>query len=123
MMPRRLPAKPLAPKAAAQRITGQGIWDARRAKDKERMFRAAASTAASTVARERVQSADTPTGQPPTPWRAAFKLAKDKQAGLTYLKQFDAASAEAPKGAISYCATPEAAEKVLRAYRPAGGAN
>ena len=119
MMPRRLPAKPPVPKAAAQRITGGGIWDARRAKDKERMFRAAAST----VARARVQSADTPTGQPPTPWRAAFTLAKDKQAGLTYLKQFDAASAEAPKGAISYCATPEAAEKVLRAYRPVGGSN
>ena len=119
MMPRRLPAKPLAPKAAAQRITGQGIWDARRAKDRERLFIASAKM----VARAHVQSADTPTGQPPTPWRAAFKLAKDKQAGLTYLNQFDMASVEAPKGAISYCATPEAAEKVLRAYRPAGGAN
>ena len=119
MMPRRLPAKPPAPKAAAQRITGASIWAARREKDKERMFRAAAST----VARAHVQSADTPTGQPPTPWRAAFKLAKDKQAGLTYLNQFDMASVEAPKGVISYCATPEAAEKVLRAYRPVGGAN
>ena len=117
MMPRRLPAKPLAPKAAAQRITGQGIWNARRAKDKERMFRAAAQK----VARARTQSADTPGGQPPAPWRAAFKLARDKQAGLTYLKQFDAASVEAPKGVISYCATPDAAEKVLRAYRPVGG--
>ena len=116
MMPRRLPAKPSAPKAAAQRITGGGIWDARRAKDKERMFRAAAST----VARAHVQSADTPTGQPPTPWRAAFKLAKNKDAGITFLVEFNAASVEAPKGVISYCATPEAAEKVLRAYRPVG---
>ena len=119
MMPRRLPAKPLAPKAAAQRITGQGIWNARRAKDKERMFRAAAQK----VARARTQSADTPGGQPPTPWRAAFELAKNKQAGLTYLNQFDMASVEAPKGVISYCQTPEAAEKVLRAYRPVGGSN
>ena len=119
MMPRRLPAKPPVPKAAAQRITGGGIWDARRAKDKERLFIASAKM----VARAHVQSADTPTGQPPTPWRAAFKLAKDKQAGLTYLNQFDMASVEAPKGAISYCATPEAAEKVLRAYRPVGGSN
>jgi hypothetical protein len=117
MMPRRLPAKPLAPKAAAQRITGQGIWDARRAKDRERLFIASAKMVA------HVQSADTPTGQPPTPWRAAFELAKNKQAGLTYLKQFDMASVEAPKGVISYCATPEAAEKVLRAYRPVGGSN
>ena len=119
MMPRRLPAKPLAPKAAAQRITGQGIWSARRAKDKERLFIASAKM----VARAHVQSADTPTGQPPTPGRAAFKLAKDKQAGITFLSQFDAASVEAPKGVISYCATPEAAEKVLRAYRPVGGSN
>lgn len=119
MMPRRLPAKPLAPKAATQRITGEGIWDARRAKDRERLFIASAKM----VARAQVQSADTPTGQPPTPWRAAFKLAKDKQAGLTYLKQFDMASVEAPKGVISYCQTPEAAEKVLRAYRPVGGSN
>ena len=119
MMPRRLPAKPPAPKAAAQRITGGSRWDARRAKDKERMFRAAAHT----VARAHAQTADTPTGQPPTPWRAAFKLAKDKQAGITFLSQFDAASVEAPKGVISYCATPEAAEKVLRAYRPVGGSN
>ena len=119
MMPRRLPAKPPAPKAAAQRITGGGIWDARRAKDKERLFIASAKM----VARAHVQSADTPTGQPPTPWRAAFKLAKNKDAGITFLSQFNAASVEAPKGVISYCATPEAAEKVLRAYRPVGGAN
>ena len=119
MMPRRLPAKPPAPKAAAQRITGGGIWDARRAKDKERMFRAAAQK----VARARTQSADTPGGQPPAPWRAAFKLAKDKYVGITFLSQFNAASVEAPEGVISYCATPEAAEKVLRAYRPVGGAN
>lgn len=117
MMPRRLPAKPPAPKAAAQRITGGGIWATRRTKDKERLFTATAKR----VARARVQSADTPTGQPPTPWRAAFNLAKDKQAGITYLKQFDAASVEAPEGVVSYCATPEAAEKVLRAYQRVGG--
>ena len=116
MMPRRLPAKPPAPKAAAQRIIGQGIWDARRAKDKERMFRAAASN----VARAHTQHADTPTRQPPVAWRAAFKLAKNKDAGITYLVKFNAASVEAPRGVISYCATPEAAEKVLRAYRPVG---
>ena len=84
MMPRRLPAKPPVPKAAAQRITGQGIWDARRAKDKERMFRAAAQK----VARARTQSADTPGGQPPAPWRAAFKLARDKQAKLRLCYKF-----------------------------------
>lgn len=119
MMPRRLPAKPPAPKAAAQRITGAGIWAARRAKDAERMFRAAAQK----VARARTQSADTPTGQPPAPWRAAFKLATDKRAGITFLSQFNAASVEAPAGVVSYCATPEAAEKILRAYQPVGGAN
>lgn len=117
-MHRRLPAKPPAPKAAAQRITGGAIWDARRAKDKERLFIAAAKMGM----RARVQSADTPTGQPPTPWQAAFKLAKDKHAGITYLAQFDAASVEAPAGVIAYCQTPEAAEKVLRAYQRVRGA-
>ncbi|EER59114.1 hypothetical protein AcdelDRAFT_3315 [Acidovorax delafieldii 2AN] len=119
MTPRRLPAKPPAPKAAAQRITGASIWAARREKDKERLFVAAAQK----VARAHTQSADTPTGQPPVAWRAAFELAKDKSAGITFLSQFNAASVEAPKGVISYCFTPEAAEKVLRAYRPVGGAN
>lgn len=121
MKPRNFLAKPVPPqpvaKAAAPRITTQGIWAARRAKDKERMFRAAASM----VALASTQYCDTPTRQPPVAWRAAFKLAKDKWAGITYLKQFDAASVEAPKGVISYCPTPEAAEKVLRAYRPVGG--